>query len=70
MSITVYSKDNCPACERAKAFLRANGVAFTECNVDHDYDAQDFVIAQGHRAMPVVYCDNQGYIPDIKSLCS
>jgi glutaredoxin len=57
MSVIVYSKKNCPACERAKALLTKNGVEFEVKNIDTDLDAMDFVVSKKHRAMPVVYKD-------------
>lgn len=57
MSVTVYSKRNCPACERLKAALTKVGVSYEVKNVDTDLDAMDFVVAGGHRAMPVLYVD-------------
>lgn len=34
--ITLYTKNDCPDCEKARDFLKANGHAFTEYNMDED----------------------------------
>ena len=57
MSVVVYSKKNCPACERLKASLSKAGVEYEVKNIDADLDAMDFIVGQGHRAMPVLYVD-------------
>lgn len=67
MSVTIYSKNNCPACDRAKALLTSKGIAFEVKNIDNDLDAMDFVVAKLHRAMPVVYNGDQ-HVQDISSL--
>lgn len=65
--IVVYSKNNCPACERAKALLTSKGIAFTVKNIDTDLEAMDFVVQKRHRAMPVVY-NGDLHIQDLNSL--
>lgn len=57
MSVTVYTKKNCPACDRLKLSLANAGIEYETKNVDTDFDAADFVIDAGHRAMPVLYVD-------------
>ena len=52
--ITVYSKYLCIWCDRAKAFLKNNGIEFKDVNVMED-KAMDFVISQGHRTLPQIY---------------
>lgn len=67
MSVTLYSKNNCPACERAKALLKAHNIAYNVKNIDTDLDAMDFVVAKGHRAMPVIY-DGERHVKDAATL--
>lgn len=67
MPVIVYSKNNCPACERAKALLKSKNIEFEVKNIDNDLDAMDFVVANKHRAMPVVYKDGV-HIQDLNSL--
>ena len=35
MSLVIYTKPNCPYCEKARDYYNANGIEFT------DYDAQN-----------------------------
>jgi glutaredoxin len=35
-TIVVYSKDHCPYCDQAKAWLSSKGFAFTEHKVGHN----------------------------------
>lgn len=37
--IELYTKNDCPDCEKAKEFLRTKGLAFTEYNMDEDKTA-------------------------------
>lgn len=67
MSVVIYSKNNCPACERAKALLTNKKIPFTVKNIDTDPDAMDFVVEKQHRAMPVVY-NGYSWVQDINSL--
>ncbi len=59
----VYSKNNCPACMRMKAFLKSKNIEYEEKNIDVNLDAMDFVVKHKHRTMPVVYQDDW-FIPD------
>lgn len=61
--ITVYSKNDCPACKMLKKQLDSNAVAYREINVDTltDY-ARDETIALikdelGFRSLPVLVAD-------------
>lgn len=66
-SVIVYSKNNCPACERAKALLKSKNIEFEVKNIDTDLDAMDFVVANKHRAMPVVYVNGK-HVQDVASI--
>jgi len=48
-AITMYTKDVCPYCERAKALLRAKGQTWTEINIEHVAGARDEMIARSQR---------------------
>jgi glutaredoxin len=61
IEVTVFSKNNCPACERMKSKLRLAGIQFEVRNIDTDMDAMDFIVERGHRAMPVVYLGDQPF---------
>jgi len=53
--ITVYSKNHCPFCDKAKALLKLKGVDYTEIKIDEDQQAREFVLSQGHRTVPQIY---------------
>ena len=57
--VTVYSGQNCPHCDRAKALLRKKGVEFEEINVEIDPDAMMQVIKKtGRRTIPQIFIDD------------
>lgn len=57
--LVVYSKNNCQACESAKSLLTNKGIEFTVRNTDEDFDAFDFIVAQGLRSFPQIF-DSSG----------
>ena len=59
--ITMYSKSNCPNCEKLKALFTTNGVIFKVAAIDDDFEAREFLLGHGHRSVPQVY-DNDRYI--------
>jgi thioredoxin reductase (NADPH) len=48
-AITMYSKDVCPYCDRAKALLRAKGQTWTEINIERVAGARDEMIERSQR---------------------
>lgn len=55
--ITVYSKHNCPYCDRAKALLESKGVEYKVINIEETPDAREFLVDQGLRSVPQVFQD-------------
>jgi glutaredoxin 3 len=55
--ITVYSKNTCPFCDRAKALLENKGVAFNVVNIEEAQDAREFLVDQGLRSVPQIFND-------------
>jgi glutaredoxin len=55
--ITVYTKDQCPYCDRAKALLESKGIAYKTVNVGQDPDAKGYLMDQGLRSVPQVFKD-------------
>jgi glutaredoxin len=53
--ITVYSKPNCPFCERAKQLLENREVKYQVIDVSLDTDAREFLLEQGLRSVPQIY---------------
>jgi len=60
--LTVFSKNNCSACESAKALLKSRGIEFEVRNVDEDFDAFDFIVEQGLRSFPQIFEGNKLYV--------
>jgi glutaredoxin len=57
--LTVYSKNNCPFCVKAKHLLETKGIAYTEVKIDETPEAREFVVAEGHRTVPQIYQDGK-----------
>jgi glutaredoxin 3 len=53
--ITVYTKDNCPFCDRAKALLESKGVEYTTINIGIRTEAREFLVDQGLRSVPQIF---------------
>ena len=53
--VTVYSKNNCPFCDRAKALLESRGVPFTEVNIENDTDSRQMLLDKGLRSVPQIF---------------
>jgi glutaredoxin 3 len=53
--ITVYTKDNCPFCDMAKALLESRGVEYRTVNVSEQSEARDFLVENGHRSVPQIF---------------
>lgn len=54
MTVTVYSRDNCPQCDATKRKLGKLGVQYNEIDVTVDNDALAHVLALGYQQVPVV----------------
>ena len=57
--ITVYSKNNCPFCVQAKNLLTFKGFEYEEIKIDEVPEAREFVLSEGHRAVPQIYKDGK-----------
>ena len=55
--ITVYSKNNCPFCDRAKALLESKGIEFKTVMMEDEPDAREFLMDQGLRSVPQIFKD-------------
>jgi len=60
--LTIYSKDHCPFCDRAKNLLALKGIEFTEVRIDLDSEAKQFIVSEGHRTVPQVYKDGKLFV--------
>ena len=59
-NITLYTKDYCPYCKRAKALLTQKGVSFTNIEIADSPDLTQEMIerAGGRRTVPQIFIDN------------
>jgi glutaredoxin len=53
--LTVYSKNNCPFCDRAKQLLESKGVPFTEVNIEKDPESRQMLVDKGLRSVPQIF---------------
>jgi len=53
--LTVYSKNNCPFCDRAKALLESKGVEYTEVNIEKDPESRQMLVDKGLRSVPQIF---------------
>ena len=55
MTLTVYTKNHCPFCDRAKSLLESRGVAYNTINLEQQPDAREFLVDQGLRSVPQIF---------------
>lgn len=60
--LTVYSKKNCPFCDKAIALLNLKGVEYEVVKIDEDNEAREFVMGEGHRSVPQIYKDGKLFV--------
>lgn len=60
--LTVYSKNNCPFCDKAKYLLKNKNIAFKELKIDENPEAREWLIAQGHRTAPQIYKGDELFV--------
>jgi glutaredoxin len=61
-SITLYTTSTCPYCAQARAWLKAKGVPWRECNVEQDQACQHTYEAQGAPGVPLVLANGQWHL--------
>lgn len=69
--ITVYTKDNCPYCVRAKRLLDKKGVAYEEVNVEGNDDLRRWLVEKtGQMTVPQVFAGDRslGGFTDVEAL--
>ena len=64
-NITIYTKDYCPFCIKAKSLLTMKQIKFTEINLNENPDQFDKMLkkSNGARTVPQIFNDNN-YIGD------
>ena len=64
MNVQLYVTSWCPDCRRARQFLDANGVAYTETDIDANPAVAAEVIRRvGKRAVPQLVIDGEWFQP-------
>jgi glutaredoxin 3 len=60
-SVTIYTKDYCPYCVRAKALLSQKGVVFNEIKIDVQPELRPEMIARagGRSTVPQIFINDQ-----------
>lgn len=59
-SITIYSSEHCPYCERAKLLLKQKKQSFIEIRVDLNPEKRDEMIAKtNRRTVPQIFINEQ-----------
>lgn len=62
-TITMYSKNNCPACVKATALLDSYGIQYEVVKIDEDQAAKSFLLAEQHRSVPQFYVEGKLFAP-------
>jgi|TARA_B110001454_G_C12595082_1_gene381944 glutaredoxin len=57
--VTVYSKNSCAFCVRAKQYLESKNIEYEEVNIEHDSEAREWILEQGHRTVPQIYINDE-----------
>jgi glutaredoxin 3 len=58
--VTVYTKQNCPFCVRAKHLLTRKGVSFEEISVEGRDDLRTWLVEQsGQRTVPQIFAGDR-----------
>lgn len=66
LMIKIFSKPNCPYCERAKSYLTSLNIEYDTIDITKNPMAHSFLVKEGHRSVPQFYVDetllfNGGY---------
>lgn len=60
--VILYTKADCPYCDRAKQWLGSKQVAFQELRIDLDPSLKEEMLArsQGRRTVPQIFINGEG----------
>jgi glutaredoxin 3 len=53
--LTIYTKYDCPFCDRAEALLESKGVSYKTINVQDEPTSKEFLMNQGLRSVPQIF---------------
>ena len=58
MKVMIYSKDNCPYCDKAKNLLKMKAIDFVEHKLDKDFDRDTLLkLFPNAKTFPVITVD-------------
>lgn len=57
--IAIYTASYCGECKRAKAYLRQNGIAFEEHDIEKDIERRREFYARGGKVIPYLFVRGQ-----------
>jgi glutaredoxin 3 len=60
--LTVYSKNNCPFCEQAKALLTKKNINYDVVKIDENHEAREWLLEQQHRTVPQIYLNGNLFV--------
>lgn len=60
--LTVYSKNNCPFCEQAKALLTKKNISYDVVKIDENHEAREWLLEQKHRTVPQIYLNGNLFV--------
>lgn len=60
--LTVYSKSNCPFCDKAKHLLNTKNISYETVNIEQDQTARQWLMEQGHRSVPQIYKNGKLFV--------
>ncbi len=61
-SLTLYTTNDCPYCDKARAWLDGHGITWRECNVDRDAACKRAYEARGAPGVPLVHANEQWHL--------
>jgi len=60
LDVTIYSKSNCPFCDKAKFWFKSHGYTYTEINLDDEEQRMAFYQkVPGARSVPQIFIDEK-----------